>query len=454
MARRHMLLWLLLILALVRGLTYVAVIPPWQIPDEPYHFLSAHLPLIDKGDAGAVQLETLKTETMESMLSFHFWERVSGTRSVSTMAEASRLLPNGFQFAADTEPRSYTYYALAAWLAPVVHLPVTAQLYWGRLLSVVALLAVVALAYGTGQLLFGNELFTSALMPLIVLWQPPHTVLFAGINDGIPAEFLASAAICVWLWGVMQGWRWFKVLAMVVLIVLAITAKASNLFLAIAVPVWLLIRYRRLLFGRRNLPVTLAALALIGGAALASQYVVKSYLAGLWRVADGLLGGASITEYQLPSLEGFYATFRNFWTTLGWNTLQMSRPWGELWLVLCVVALLGLLRLEITRVLRRSRAIHRREEKSPAMVVLILCVLGGVVTSVGFVVATGNPGSQGRYLFSVMVPIAALLALGWRQWVPTGWRLPALAMAVSSLFLFDVVALLLYAVPFFYPIWS
>ena len=79
---------------------------------------------------------------------------------------------------------------------------------------------------------------------------------------------------------------------------------------------------------------------------------------------------------------------------------------------------------------------------------------GGTCDSAGFVVATGNPGSQGRYMFSVMLPISALLALGWRQWVPAGWRWQGLVLAISGLFLFDAVALLLYAAPFFYPLWS
>jgi len=323
------LLWLLLALALVRGLLYVAVIPPWQIPDEPYHFLSAHLPLIGLGETGTAQLEALKADTMHSMLAFHFWERVSGAPSVTTEAEAARYLPNGFQFTVDSKPRSYTYYALAAWLAPAAHLDVTQQLYWGRLLSVLALLADTTIVYGAARLLFGSEIFAGVIMPLVVLWQPQHTVIFSGFNDGIPAEVLASAVICVWLWGVVRGWHWFKILAMVVLTALAVAAKASNLFLVMAVPAWLLIHYRRSVLRRRTLPITLAALALIGGAALASQYVVRSYLAGLWRVAVALFQGASMAEQQLPSCEGFYATFRNFWVTLGWNTLQMDWAGGN-----------------------------------------------------------------------------------------------------------------------------
>ena len=108
----------------------------------------------------------------------------------------------------------------------------------------------------------------------------------------------------------------------------------------------------------------------------------------------------------------------------------------------------------MTRLVRGRKAAGFQTVNAAALEVLLLCVLAGLLTGAGFVVAKGNPGIQGRYLFSVIVPIAALLALGWRQWVPTAWRRQGLALAASGLFLFDAVALLLYVVPFFYPLWS
>ena len=451
---RHRLLWLFVALALVRGLLFMAIIPPWQNPDEPYHFLAAHLPLYSPTDADEATLDALKRGVVRSLLEFHFWERVNGLPSITTEAEITpENLPRGFLFSAGERPRSYVYYALAPWFYPVTAWDATAQLFWGRLLSVLLLPVVVAMAYWLARLMYGTDPFATTLVPLIVLLHPHHTALFAGINDGIPAELLASATICVWLAGVCRGWSRSKVLAMVVLTLLSVLAKASNLFLVLAIPVWLLVRWNRSLMRGRNLAIVTLVGVLLAAAAFASRYVVLSYLAGLWRLLVDVSQGVSLENRVLPSIEGLYATFRNFWTVLGWNTLQMGWGWGELWLGMCTLAVVGVIVWGARR-LRCLRRPERRDDIRPsAVVVLVICVLAAVATSLGFVVATGVAGSQGRYLFSALLPIAGLLTLGWRQWVPVGWRREALALAASGLFLFDAVALFLYVIPFFYPLW-
>ena len=78
-------------LALARGLLYVAVIPPWQAPDEPWHFEYARL-IADKGRlVTARDLSVpLQQAIIKSMIRFRF-EGFKKTRSVTTCNSFSPL---------------------------------------------------------------------------------------------------------------------------------------------------------------------------------------------------------------------------------------------------------------------------------------------------------------------------------------------------------------------------
>jgi len=57
---------------------------------------------------------------------------------------------------------------------------------------------------------------------------------------------------------------------------------------------------------------------------------------------------------------------------------------------------------------------------------------------------------QGRYLFPVIIPLAFLLVLGWREIIPQRLRLLALLVLLNSFFFFDLVCLVYYLIPHYY----
>src|ERR1043166_5426812 len=66
--------WALLLLALLHGLLYLAIVPPWQHYDEPTHFEYARLialwnrpPILNEADL------TTNREIADSMYRFRFW---------------------------------------------------------------------------------------------------------------------------------------------------------------------------------------------------------------------------------------------------------------------------------------------------------------------------------------------------------------------------------------------
>ena len=57
---------------------------------------------------------------------------------------------------------------------------------------------------------------------------------------------------------------------------------------------------------------------------------------------------------------------------------------------------------------------------------------------------------HGRYLYVTVLPIAALLLVGWRELLPPAWRCRALLWGVLGFFTLDALALICYVLPLFY----
>ena len=98
-------LWMAL--ALIRGLLYAAVVPPWQAPDEPGHFEYAwHIARLGRLPAPGEILPEFEREQLGSLYAWHYGafigrplpdrmpERISELPS-SIFAQYSRTLPGG-----------------------------------------------------------------------------------------------------------------------------------------------------------------------------------------------------------------------------------------------------------------------------------------------------------------------------------------------------------------------
>ncbi len=443
---KHKLLALLLALTLVRGLIYAAIVPPWQAPDESYHFLSAQLPGLADDPAAGATWEGIKSKTVSSLVEFHYWDMNINQPAVRGPEEVSRYLPGGFNFTEQTKPRSFVYYLFSAWLKLVPRQGITFQLYWIRLLSVLLNVAIVAIAYATARLLFGDDPFGRVLLPLSIVFLPLHTYVLSVVNDGNLAELFASLAIFFWIWGLTRGWHWSKVVGLGSFTILAIGAKPNAFYLALAIPVWAILYYRRRILNVANLIYFLIATILIVGATSSSH--LRNYLTVAWRTAQIALQGQRLEDSEVLG-RGAFETFRAFWAQMSWTSLLLSDVWGNWLLVLSLLAGLGLLKFVLT-----TRKHTRGESQDNGIVIaLVLCVLASASQVPVYILITKFTLSQSRYLFSAIIPIMALLVIGWRELIPSNWRAEGLALIVSFFFLFDAVVLLNYGLPFFYPLW-
>ena len=141
-----------------------------------------------------------------------------------------------------------------------------------------------------------------------------------------------------------------------------------------------------------------------------------------------------------------------FAANLGWDSLTVSDVWGWVFLVLSALAVIGLIRLA-WRNIRAGSGVWSRDPLGRATLICILCV---VVDLALLAIASAYHGVSyysARYLLGAIIPIMALLVIGWRELIPQNWRVEGLALMASFFFLFDAVTVLDYAVPFFYPLW-
>jgi hypothetical protein len=437
---------LLLALSLIHGLLYLVIIPPWQSPDEPYHLLSALLPGLAHDPTPGVTLDRVESEMVSSLVEFDFWDMVVHVPAARGQEEVYRYLPPGPDFTEDSKPRSFVHYLLFIGLRPVAHQEIIFQLYWARLLSVLTNLAIVTVAYATARLLFGDDPFGSVMLPLSIALLPEHSFILSGVSDGNPAELFASLAVYFWVWGSTRGWSWARIAGLGLFTILGVAAKPTALYIVPVLVIWGAIYCWRHMPGVTKLLFIPVVIAFAYGATLLSVGVRRHILFFQWA------GGGSFQEQALqrqPILgRALFETFRGFWADLGWGSLVVSDTWAYILLFFSLLAALGLLK----RLLAPARAGSEGPGKRVIFFLGVYVLVDVSLVSAEFLVV-GVSLYDPRYLFGAIIPIMALLVIGWRELFPSNWRREGLALLASFFFLFDAVVLLDYAVPFFYPLW-
>jgi hypothetical protein len=450
--RERTLLALVLALTLVHGLLYVALIPPWQAPDEPFHFLSAHSVNLQQLPDAPARWQDLQRETIASLVQFRFWDFVVFVPAARTQAEVYGNLPNGLTSPTPLDARAFTYRFLALALRLVQEQDVTLQLYWARLCSVLVNVGLVGVAYVVGRQMFAGDVFGTWLLPLTLALMPTQTFMTATVNDGNPAELLVSIAVLWLVLAVMRGMRWEYLAAAGLFTLVSAAAKPTALFF---VPVFglvlLLHSWRKLPGWWRWLP-PLAGLLVAFGTFSASTRV-QTTVGAVARAITGenateFVTGLTTLPFQRAPLE----IIGRFWADLGWHSLPVSDLWAWVLVLATALALVGCARLAWRSVRCRARA----GTDGPlwhSAVLLGLCVVTDLVILTLASATKGVSYYSARYAMGAIIPIIGLLVIGWHELIPAGWRREGLMVIVTCLFLFDLVVLTNYVLPFFYPLW-
>jgi len=453
---------LLVLLMVLHGLLYTALIPPWQGPDEPKHFEYLRLLYEKRHLVSLADTDPLLQEAIVNSMSDHdFWRLGFWDPS----AQPSRQGPF-YEIWWDSptllhRPPLY-YLALLPAEAAVAGQPIEVQLYVARLVSLLMGVLTVLLAYRTAQAIFpGRPRLATAVGGFVAL-QP----VFAFISGTMNSDNLVNL-LCAFLFYLLavtfwQGLSWGRILGIALAVGLALVTKRTTFFvvplIALAWPAYALSREGR----ERRRWLLVSAVGIV--AALIAGVVVWQVPAWQQQMAQGFVvlldrylfngpgqTGAILARFQSPEIVPLLWSylvflFESFWARFGWMTVRLDDAW---YVALLVVTALSVLGLAVAAVRRRMVVAGWQKGIFLVYALGITLAVGSSLAFQTIYTAYWSP-PQGRYFFSVLTPIALFYVLGLRALVPGRLRPLAVPVSLVALALFDVLCLLGYVVPYFY----
>ncbi|MBK8027301.1 MAG: DUF2142 domain-containing protein [Chloroflexi bacterium] len=421
----------LLLLYFVLAAGYALRVPAWLAPDEPahYHYIAqvagnGCCPVIEPGDWDQAYLSAL------------------------TGSDFAPEMLDRFETIQYEDHQPPLYYLLAA----PVYLLTDGSLIALRLFTALLGVGVVLAAYAVGRELLPDRPWIALGLAALVAFVPQHLHILASVNNDALAELIVGWTLWATLRTVKTGSPNPWLLG--ILVGLGLLTKASTLFLAGVVPLWLALAVWRKR-GLAGVVVTLALFAvpalLLGGVWWMRNFGVYGFpdlfglrahdavVVGQPRTAD-LIARVGMGEYlrQLST-----TTFHSFWGQFGWMELALpSWAYGLIAAFLAVAALGGIVAL--ARRLRERAALSRES------------ALGWGLMGAAFALAlaqfayynTSFQQFQGRYLYTGLIPFALFVTVGLdalRGWVAgrlrgsedaIGWLTPLLICWLVPLNLF------------------
>jgi hypothetical protein len=418
--RASLLPGVLLALALLHGLLYLAVIPPWQHYDEPTHFEYVRLVvLLDRRPALNETDIATNREIADSMYRFRFW--APGIQPDL----ASPSAPN-IGFSEKVHPA--LYYAVAA--VPVRWtklLPVEAQLYAARLVAVVFYLLVVAVSWRIATLLAPDRPLLQLAAPLMLILVPAFADQMSAVNNDALVNFSTAALLLGCILLIRYGARPLPLALATLALLVGVMAKRTALVGLVPFTLALFWSFQRRPLRWWVWPAVLAALGLAVGVGVftpgAAGWSFRPWVVALNRdylrlPLDQISG--SLQEFiqgfqNYPFL--FDVLFTSFWARFGWGSIGLGE--GVDW-ALRVVALASCAGLLIRGIASRDTPVVWRRRSIWLFIVTILVAWLAVI--VRFEVQSGNYIPRGRYLHLVIIPAIWLLTLGFERLFPRRWR--------------------------------
>ncbi len=213
---------LTLAVALVQGLLYLTLVPPWQHYDEPTHFeytwlIANHTPLPEVGD----EVQTMRRELAGQMYAANFYD---GLPQPMLLSDASEI------WLGITElrhpPAYYTLVSLplraAGWL------DLNSQLYLARSVSLLLFLLTAAAACGLARELTRSGSVVRWAAPLVLVLIPPFADLMTAVNNDVGVILLFTLFLWAAVRMIRRGLTLKRALTVVALAVLAALTKNTG----------------------------------------------------------------------------------------------------------------------------------------------------------------------------------------------------------------------------------
>jgi hypothetical protein len=452
----HRVLHLLLALALVRGLIYVSVVPPWQHHDEPGH--------VEYVEYMARHHRPPTRETMDIALRHEIVASMQQHRFATYQPTWSPPKDETQLLAWDAIPLPQfrhppLYYLLGAGLLSV--LPsgaIEAHLYALRLMSVVLNILLLLIAVSTVSCLLPGRKEILYGVLLFIIFLPAYSDISTAANNDVLANLLFTGLTYLLIRQVIRGPSWPLGLAIVCVFSLGLVTKRTTVVGLLPLLAGMLISIEQR--GRKYLwiaMIILALLGLMGGGAVLD-----------WGANQGLMLSPRVDEYlfhgrfssfvdSLLNWERSWPAyhkvvpllFRGFWGNFTWGAEAFSAPLYYFLLIVTLAALIGV----IGSLVRRSNPLcldHRQKQALWLLIFTLATAWLAAVLRVHPIRETGwNYLPRARYTYVAIVPAAILFVTGLRAWMPSRWRSwLVVGLAVGGV-LIDTLFLAKYLLPFY-----
>lgn len=282
-----------------------------------------------------------------------------------------------------------------------------------RILSTVFAAGTLVCVYAAGRLIWPDSAEIALLATALTGFLPQFVFISSVISNDMLIVFLASAG----LWQLVRLWlrpvSRLRLLLLGVTIGLAALTKTQGILLlglALLVLGWRVWRRRDWrLAGQTLLLVVGPVLMLAGWLWVRNWRLYGDPTAANQFVA---LAGGDRGFSLLQALDAYRGAWATFFGRFGWSNVPLPDWLYALWFLIIAVAVAGALMTGARRLLRPASQ-PQRNTPSPAPW-LALWVLVVFAALVRFTMQT--PGSQGRLLFPVLLPLALGAAWGVAQW--------------------------------------
>ena len=242
---------ILSLILLIRGITYIAVVPLWQAPDEPSHMEYAML-MGELGRPPAFRDATTQVEgrILRSMSRHDFWKLV-GEKTPNTLPDSFRgdpfLRNSGTQVG--NEPP--LYYVVPAMLSRLSGGNVDLLAYETRLYSLLLLWLTLLVSLWGGKRIWPDAPEMAWALPLFLALAPMPTFVGVAINNDSLAMLTGAFATVAWSLWVRRGGTQRISIAAGLALLLAALSKRTCFFLIpaalLALPIGLKNKWARAL---------------------------------------------------------------------------------------------------------------------------------------------------------------------------------------------------------------
>ncbi len=449
---------LVLLLAFLHGLLYLAIVPPWQNFDETGHFEYVRSMALN-GEQHAQAERLTRHEIADSMYRFRFWS--AGVRP-------DLFSPEGPQVGISQRVHPPMYYLLAA--LPVrgtQYLSIETQLYVARLVSLGFYMLTVLVAWQLGRLVAPDQPLLQTTVLLLLIMTPAFANMMTAVNNDVLVNFSMACVLlgCVYL--IRDGLRPWSLVLVALSLIVAIGSKRTAVVGIVPVALTLLWTvYRESI--RWHVWVTVISVVLLVGGCGAFEYAPAVGSEGTWHLfqarpwlveldqaylrlqVDHVIQSLSDWERSrqvYPSL--IYILFTSFWMHFGWGHVRMGTGWERAMLGVVGVATIGLVR----QVLWRQQPLALAQRRW--ILLAVVTVAAAWVAAIMRLHPLPPPGTwmyipRGRYMHLALLPTLWLLVLGYNGLVPRRWRRYSLSVLVLFFMLLDLAAWAVTLINFYY----